>query len=357
MTHYSAWHNDIYGELFSDKACAELFSTQKQFTQLLTVEAAWTRAIGLSNTANNDIANRVAKKILATEIHIESLRQGVYQDGIAIPALVRLIKQQLNAEEQRYFHQGLTSQDVIDTALIITLREFRSLLTQRLSHLQRSLTSLQQQFSHNTMMAYTRMQAALPTTASHVIEQWQRPITTLMDELNSSKQYLDCIQYGGPIGDRGQQKQTYDPNIAQYFADQLDLQDQGYAWHTDRSNIIKLVQCLCQLCQATGKIGIDVALMAALGEEHIILAQGGSSSAMAHKNNPIQAEALSTLANMATMQLNGIQSSAVHENFRSGKSWTMEFLVLPELCITTAAAMRIATSLIDNIEHLGKPKP
>ena len=356
MTQYSTWHNDIYGELFSDKECAELFSTQKQFTQLLTVEAAWTRAIGLGNTANKESANKVAKKILAIDITIEPLRQGVYQDGIAIPALVRLIKQQLSAEEQRYFHQGLTSQDVIDTALIITLREFRLLLNQRLSSLQQAFKSLQQQFSQNTFMAYTRMQAALPTTASHVIEQWQRPITTLIDELNASKKYLDCIQYGGPIGDRGQQKKDYDPNIAQYFADQLDLQDPGYAWHTNRSNLIKLAQCLCQLCQATGKIGTDVALMAALGEEQIVLAKGGGSSAMAHKNNPIQAEALSTLASMAAMQLNGIQSSAVHEHFRSGKSWAMEFLVLPELCITTAAAIRIAKSLIDNIENLGSPK-
>lgn len=357
---HSLWHNDIYGELFSDKACAELFGTKKQFAQLLKVEAAWSIALGSSKSANSALANKVADKILATAIDAAALRQGVFQDGIAIPTLVKLIKQHLSTEEQNYFHQGLTSQDVIDTSLILTLQAFRELLNERLNDLQEGFKSLKQQFSQNSIMAYTRMQAALPTDAGHLIEQWQRPIATLTNDINASKAYLDVIQYGGAIGDRNgtidQQHNDDETSIAKHFAAQLNLQDIGYAWHTDRTKIIKFAHCLYRLCQATGKIGTDIAFMAALGEQQISLATGGNSSAMAHKNNPIHAEALSSLASMAAMQINGIQSSAVHENFRSGKAWSVEFLVLPSLCITTATALRIANTLIKNIKNLGVTK-
>lgn len=363
---HSSWHNEIYGELFSDDDCAKLFSTEKQFAQLLKVEAAWTMALGSDNTGNPTQAKKVADKIGAITIESALLRQGVFQDGIAIPALVRLMKQHLSEAEQRYCHHGLTSQDVIDTALILTLQEFRVLLDQRLGDLQKAFTLLQQKFSQNSIMAYTRMQAALPTHAGHLITQWQRPITHLRNEIRAAKDYLDFIQYGGAIGDRGSsrdgdhndnaestnRKESKD-NIANHFAEQLGLKDEGFAWHTDRTRIITFAQSLYQLCQATGKIGTDIAFMAALGDEQLLLTKGGSSSAMAHKNNPIHAEALGTLASMAAMQLNGIQSAAIHENFRSGSAWSLEFLVLPALCNTTATALRIATSLLNTIKGLG----
>lgn len=77
---------------------------------------------------------------------------------------------------------------------------------------------------------------------------------------------------------------------------------------------------------------------------------------MAHKNNPIKAKALVTLARYAAMLSTGLRGSALHEAFRSGRSWALEFLALPDLCLTTAASVRIAADVITSIDAPGVPK-
>jgi 3-carboxy-cis,cis-muconate cycloisomerase len=102
-----------------------------------------------------------------------------------------------------------------------------------------------------------------------------------------------------------------------------------------------------------GKFGQDVALMAQAGDE-IALTGGGGSSAMAHKQNPVAAETLVALARFNATQVSAIHHSMVHEQERSGASWTLEWLVLPQMAIATGAALRLSHELANKIERLGK---
>lgn len=101
-----------------------------------------------------------------------------------------------------------------------------------------------------------------------------------------------------------------------------------------------------------GKIGQDVALLAQAGDE-IELAGGGGSSAMPHKQNPVAAETLVTLARFNAVQLSGIHQSLVHEQERSGAAWTLEWLLLPPMVVATAASLRHALQLVGSIKRLG----
>ena len=101
-----------------------------------------------------------------------------------------------------------------------------------------------------------------------------------------------------------------------------------------------------------GKFGQDVALMAQAGDE-IELSGGGGSSAMPHKQNPVEAEVLVTLARFNAAQLSGMHQALVHEQERSGAAWTLEWLILPQMVVATAAALRLAGELAGQIESLG----
>jgi 3-carboxy-cis,cis-muconate cycloisomerase len=101
-----------------------------------------------------------------------------------------------------------------------------------------------------------------------------------------------------------------------------------------------------------GKFGQDVALLAQAGGE-IEMSGGGTSSAMAHKQNPVAAETLVALARFNATQLSAIHHSLVHEQERSGAAWTLEWLVLPQMTMATAAALRLAGELAANIRRLG----
>ncbi|RVN80916.1 3-carboxy-cis,cis-muconate cycloisomerase, partial [Sinorhizobium meliloti] len=102
-----------------------------------------------------------------------------------------------------------------------------------------------------------------------------------------------------------------------------------------------------------GKFGQDVALMAQAGDE-IVLAGGGGSSAMPHKQNPVAAEVLVTLARFNATQVSAIHQSLVHEQERSGSAWTLEWLILPQMVGATAAALRLAAELAGNVRRLGR---
>jgi 3-carboxy-cis,cis-muconate cycloisomerase len=98
-----------------------------------------------------------------------------------------------------------------------------------------------------------------------------------------------------------------------------------------------------------GKMGQDVALAAQSELGEIRLAGGGGSSAMPHKVNPVGAEALVTLARFNATLLAGMHQSLVHENERSGAAWTLEWMLLPQMLMACAAALRHAQALVGQV--------
>ena len=344
-------HHPWFSDLFGCGETAALFSADKQLATLLRVEAAWTRALGEIEGA--DQAEGIARQIERLPIAPDTLRSGTTKDGIPVPALVGLIKAAFPESDHAWIHRGLTSQDVMDTALMLTLRDFSDLLSARLTALHAGLDSLRRDNHDRQLTALTRMQPALPIAAPLLVDNWARPLRQLEQGLRLAVERVSVIQWGGAIGTRPHpQKQQ----LGELFAQALGLDDPGFCWHTDRTRLIDFATLLIQLCSAVGKIGEDVVLMAALGSDHITLAQGGGSSTMAYKNNPIKAEALVTLARYAAMLSTGLHGSAVHEAFRSGRSWSLEFLTLPDLCLTTAASVRIAADVVASIDALGHPR-
>jgi len=333
------------GGLLGDDAIAAVFAPRTELQRFLQVEAAWTRALGeVEGIAD---AETFAARIEAAQIDLDALAKGTAQDGVPIPTLVRELRKQLG--EDAPVHRGMTSQDVMDTAQVLCLQQVMGILSTRLKMLEAALTQLQARFGMTPVMAFTRMQPALSTNGAELIGRWLRPVRRLMADLVRAGDDVGQIQWGGPIGDRDHaQADALGPRFAQL----LGLRDPGYAWHTDRAIILSVGHVLSQVSVATGKIGEDLALMAALGKDHVTLA-GGGSSAMPHKNNPIKPEVLVTLADFAATQHAGLLRAVRHEGFRSGRAWTLEWMVLPQLCIAAGAGARLAAQAVSDITTLG----
>lgn len=333
--------------LFGDDEMAAIFAPEADLQRFLQVEAAWTNALG--QIAGSKDAEGVAEAILAADIAPGDLQDGFAQDGVPIPALVTLLKSKLGNDAGEWIHVGMTSQDVMDTALVLTLRDVLALLSARLGELDERLADLQNQFGPTPVMAITRMQAALPTTASDMIARWRQPIAQLMKDCTHTSQNVSIVQWGGPIGVRDHPQAE---KLGRRFADNLNLLDPGFAWHTDRTQISAVGYAVVRIATVTGKIGEDIALMAALGPSQMKL-MGGASSAMPHKNNPVKAEALITLSDLIMNLQSVLSRSTRHEGFRSGQAWMLEWLTLPQMCIAGAASLRVSKTLLSDIESIG----
>ncbi len=171
--------------------------------------------------------------------------------------------------------------------------------------------------------------------------------------LESSNELRFQLQLGGPIASSS----SYDGNLASIaakMAPQLGLSAPKNVWHNDRSSIVEIGIWLSLLTGHLGKMGTDVCLMAQMGNTQIKLIGGGGSSAMAHKQNPVMAETLVTLAQFNATQMSGLHQCLVHEQERSGASWMVEWMIMPQLFVASSAALRNAKKLVDSIEQIGE---
>lgn len=335
--------------LFGDDEMDRIWSAQAQLRHMIAFEAAWSRGLGAIGLADRAVAETAAKKIEATEIDIDALNLGTAKDGVVVPALVKQLKSAVGEEA---VHKGATSQDVIDTATALILVQSFDLLEARLAESSKALETLEARFGANTMMGRTRMQAALPITVADRVQAWRLPLREHLQRLTEIRPRISVLQLGGAAGDRaalGEHAQA----MTDFVAKELGLRSSPRSWHTRRDGIADAAHLFALISGTLGKMGQDIALMAQQGIDEVTLAGAGGSSAMPHKQNPILAELLVTLARFNATQIAGMQHALVHEQERSGTAWMLEWMILPQMAITTARSLSASAHLLSNVTSLG----
>lgn len=341
--------------LFGDPEVSGLWSSETQLDHYRAFEAALALALEASGRLPPGQGQAAAEAIGKAELNLTSLADGTLRDGLPIPDLVRQLRIAARPNEVAV-HTGATSQDVLDTALALTLRSLSDILLMRLESLDERLADLASRHGDNPLMGRTRMQAALPITVLDRVENWQRPIRCHADTVKALRPKVERLQLGGAVGTRGGLSADAE-QIVRRMSDALGL-FAGPVWHTDRTAIAEYAGTLSVITGSLGKIGQDIALMSQQGIDEIALASGGGSSAMPHKSNPVLAELLITLARYNATQVAGIHQALVHEQERSGSAWMLEWIILPPMTVITARALSAACDLLDSVTHLGRrPSP
>ncbi len=132
------------GDLIGDSEIASTISSEAELGRLLKVEASWTRALGQIEGLSE--AESIARTIESLALEPEDLKEGFAQDGVVVPSLVTALKAATGPGTDHLVPKGLTSQDVIDTAMVLALQEAMALLSKRLIHLDQKLLGLLERF-------------------------------------------------------------------------------------------------------------------------------------------------------------------------------------------------------------------
>ena len=340
--------NALYDGLFADAEMAALWDADAQTAHMLAFEAAFSRAMGQAGRFDADLAQQAADHIAGVTPDRADLSEGSARDGLPLPALVKQLKAGAG-DAARAIHAGATSQDVLDTALALTLQQTSDLIDSRLAQIIQALGDLSAAHGTAPLMARTRMQAALPVTVADRIRTWRAPLVDHRVRLTLARAQTTRLSLAGPTGSADFS------DVAGPMADALGLTTAPTPWHTDRSGVVAYANLLALVTGTLGKMGQDVALMAQQGVADITLAGGGGSSAMAHKQNPILAELLVTLARFNAGQAGVMQQAMVHEQERSGAAWALEWMVLPLMAQAAGRALTAATQLVGSITGMGEP--
>jgi 3-carboxy-cis,cis-muconate cycloisomerase len=346
----SAFDDPWLAGLVGDDETARLVGDDAEMAAMLAFEAALAAAEARHGVIPPEAARAIGAALAGFRPDIGGLRDATERDGVVVPELVRQLRATVGAPHAAWLHFGATSQDVIDTALVLRVKRVLDVFAGRIEAVVARLDELAGRIGARELPGRTRMQAAVPITAGVRIASWRDPLVRQRERLDRLRPELLVVQFGGAAG-------TLDKlggnaaAVRAALAEALDLGD-APQWHSQRDRIGGLGSWLSQTTAALGKLGQDVALMAQ-GEE-IALRGGGGSSAMPHKRNPVGAEVLVALARFNAAQLGALHQALVHEQERSGSAWTLEWLVLPPMLAATGAALRLAGEVTGSIESIGR---
>ncbi|TPK69487.1 3-carboxy-cis,cis-muconate cycloisomerase [Mesorhizobium sp. B2-4-19] len=346
----SPFDHPLLSALLGDEEASRHFSVEAEIEAALAFERALAEAEARNGIIGRDAAAAIVTALGTFRPDTALLRAGVAKDGVMLPELVRQIRVAVGEPHGDKVHFGATSQDVIDTSLVLRLKAIVEHIGLLLTETVLRLTSLEERFGGRALAGMTRMQLAIPVKVADRIMAWRAPLQRHQERLSEQSTRLLVVQFGGAagtlekLGDKG-------PAVRAALAAKLGLSD-APQWQSQRDALADFAGFLSLLTGSLGKFGQDIALMAQGGID-ITLSGGGGSSAMPHKQNPVKAEALVALARFNATQLSGMHQALVHEQERSGAAWMLEWLLLPQMVVAGAASLRLAAELAGQIESLG----
>lgn len=344
--------SDQVTPLFTTPAMAAVFAAPGHVQAMLDFEAALARAEAQLDVIPQSAVLEIAVKCRVELFDVAALYRDAALAGTPAIPLVRMLTALVKGEAKRYVHWGATSQDAIDTALMLQARSGLDLLLAGLREIAESCAQLAEQHRATLMVGRTLLQQALPLTFGLKAARWLALVTRQLELLQEQQENTLAVQLGGAagtlasLGDKG-------PEVVEKLAGELQLAAPELPWHTERDRVGRLAGSLGVVAGAMAKIGTDLALLAQteVGEasEGAIPGKGGSS-AMPQKRNPVDTTAALAAARMAVGVVPVILGAMGQEHERAVGGWQAEWAALPDLFRYTAGAVEGIRAAVGNLE-------
>ncbi|WP_198333225.1 lyase family protein [Psychrobacter aquimaris] len=293
-----------------------------------------------------------SKQALDIELFdIDAIGAQTYLGGNAAIPFVAQAKSLLPSDVRPFFHQTLTSQDVIDTAMMMMLKPSLERITQDLEEVLTACSVLIKAHRSSPMAGRTLMQQALPITFGTKVTQWAAPLTAIIPDLSQLVQSGFYLQWGGPVGVSNEDNE--DNDLPQQVAASLGLSAPLLPWHTNRQPIHAIASLLDACAGTIENIVDDIALMSQseLGEvaEPPIEGMGGSSS-MPHKRNPVLCALIKTAALRMHGHLSVISNTTAQPFERALGQWHASWVPLTEGTALVAGGMSYLKTLLQGLQ-------
>jgi 3-carboxy-cis,cis-muconate cycloisomerase len=322
---------------------------------MLDFEAALARAEAAAGVIPASAAGPIANACKAGAFDLATLAQAATRSGnLAIPLVKALTADvaKADAEAARYVHWGATSQDVIDTAAMLTLRAGIDALLTDIGRAIAGFAGLARQHRNTAVVARTWLQHALPMPFGLKLAEYAAALHRSRLRLQRLRREALVLQFGGAagtlaaLGDNGLL-------VAERLAQELDLPLPDAPWHPHRDRIAEAASVLAILAGTCGKIARDVQLMMQTDVAEAFEPSGegrGGSSTMPHKRNPVAAATALAAAIMAPNLAATIFAAQVGDHERSAGPWHAEWPTLPNLLLVTSGALAAIVDIAEGLE-------
>jgi 3-carboxy-cis,cis-muconate cycloisomerase len=347
--------SSLLGPLFSSAAMRAVVDDKVRLQRMLDFEAALAKAEADASVIPAKAAGPIVAACRADRFDLGQVAEDAVAAGnIAIP-LVKMLTAEVaktDREASGFVHWGATSQDVIDTALVLELRDAIDALATDLNRAVAAFSEQARQHKKTPAVARTWMQQALPMPFGLKLAGYAAALARAKERLLRLRESALVLQFGGAAGTLAALG-TRGLDVTAGLAKALKLPAPEAPWHSHRDRLAEVAGAFAILAGTCGKIARDVSLLmqTEVGEAFEPAESGrGGSSSMPHKRNPTAAAAALAAACMAPQLAATIFAAQVQEHERALGGWQAEWPTFPALLLVTSGALRAVADIAEGLE-------
>jgi 3-carboxy-cis,cis-muconate cycloisomerase len=327
----------------------EATSGQAWLEAMLDAERALARAEAAAGVIPTEAADAIAKSCRAELFDLEELAERGLATGTPVGPLVAALREAVGGDAAEYVHRGATSQDILDTAMSLVARRALELILAEVDRVAAVCARHAREQRDTPMAARTLLQQAVPTTFGLKAAGWLVAVVEARSGLRRVLNERLAAGLGGAAGTLAALGE-HGAEVAGLFAKELDLIEPPVPWHSNRVRVAELGSALAIAAGVMAKIGLDVALLAQIEVAEVSPPEGGGSSTMPQKQNPVGSALAVACARLVAADAGVLTSGLAGEHERALGAWHAEWdAVSRALALTGGAAAAIA-DLLEGLE-------
>ncbi len=352
---FSALDSGLTGPLFASDAMRAVFSDRAALAAMLAAETALARAEGAAGLVPKGLAPALAR-IKAGDLDIAALGARTRDAGVVAIPFVKAVEALLPEKLRAHVHKGATSQDIVDTALMLQMADAVALIAADLAAILDGLSGLAKKHARTPCVGRTYGQHAAPITFGYVAGTWASGIADVAGDLPGLCERTLTASLGGPVGTLAGLGDAAEA-VGEAFARELGLGHAPVTWHTSRARMVAMGSWLATLIATLARMATDVVFLSAteIGEVGEAPAAGrGGSSAMPHKQNPLSSAVILSAHAAAPGFVVTLLNAAASGQQRPAGLWQAEWHALPALFGLASGALREARRLATSLQVDGR---
>ena len=338
----------LFGPSFTIPAMAEAVSDEAWLRAMLRVEAALAGAEARAGVIPAEAAAAIREACEHAPIDLERLGRDAAASATPVVPLARALTAAVPGDAARFVHWGATSQDVVDSAMMLVARRALDVLLAELDGLADACAALAVRHRRTLMAGRTLLQQALPVTFGLKAAGWLVAVLEARDQVALVRDGRLAVQLGGAsgtlasLGDRGL-------DVLRELSTELGLAEPVLPWHTARARVVELACALAGAAGAAAKIALDVTLLAQTEVAEVAEGEPGGSSALPHKRNPAGSVEVDACFRGVQAQVSVLVGAQRAEHERAAGAWQAEWPALSEALRLAGGACGRARQVVEQL--------
>jgi adenylosuccinate lyase len=341
----------IFRDWFGSQEMREIFTDEYRLQRWLDVEAALARVQSNLGMIPKKAAQEISAKAKIENLNLDEFKESADRTVHPIMPLIWGLQKVCQKAFGEYIHWGATTQDIMDTGMMLQIKDASAILFRDLNLIDGILSKLAQKYRSTPLAGRTHGQHALPLTFGFKVAVWLAEVRRHLQRWDQSRERILVGNLSGAVGTHAAMG-ALGRKVQKGVMEELGLGDPEITWHPARDRIAEFVSLLASICATMGKIAKEVINLqkTEVGElaEPFAMGKVGSST-MPQKRNPHLCEAIVALSKIIRYHAALALEAMVQEHERDMGAWMVEWEMVPQVCILTSGVLKHSRAILQGL--------